>query len=157
MCVSIKFVISSQHFENLSLTHTHSNSNIPWKMENGFRSRLKRCSRRRSHISPCLWKISPCQNHVVDFTLFVVDFTLSCFTLFVVENTLFERSRKYLVWGRFYLVKYQKIGKMCQNVWVNWRECFALYCRRSPSFKNFRNSTNHWKSYFQHTHTIIWS
>ena len=38
MCVSIKFVISSQHFENLSLTHTHSNSNIPWKMENGFRS-----------------------------------------------------------------------------------------------------------------------
>ena len=37
------------------------------------------------------------QNHVVDFTLFVVDFTLSCFTLFVVENTLFERSRKYLV------------------------------------------------------------
>ena len=112
---------------------------------------------RRSHISPCLWKISPCQNHVVDFTLFVVDFTLSCFTLFVVENTLFERSRKYLVWGRFYLVKYQKIGKMCQNVWVNWRECFALYCRRSPSFKNFRNSTNHWKSYFQHTHTIIWS
>ena len=97
---------------------------------------------------------------VADFTLFVADFTLfrhvALFTLFVADFTLSEMCITfYLVCIRFYLVIFSKFWKICQFVWENWRVLFSLYYRRSPSFKKFRNSKNHSKSYLQQIHTII--
>ena len=129
----------------------------------GHRHATKLTNKRPSRSNPtmAIYTYIPCQilwhflptllvalftlfSHVALFTLFVADFTLSemCITF-------------YLVCIRFYLVIFSKFWKICQFVWENWRVLFSLYYRRSPSFKKFRNSKNHSKSYLQQIHTII--
>ena len=111
---------------------------------------------RRWKFLPCLRKFLPCLILCGSFYLvwgsFYLVIFLPCLRKFLPCQMC---GSFYLVWGSFYLVIFQKCWKICQFVWENWRVLFSLYYRRSPSFKKFRNSKNHSKSYLQQIHTII--